>query len=228
MVDELDEVLALKASAKTARDDGDWEGALSDLEEAVEILTGPTDASLGGGSSRVAAELADTFGMIGGIERRWGLSTAGAERQRHLERSVIAYDEGFGLERSLPHAEESTYNRVNRLIGRVLLDPNVLAAAGDPTADLSGDLRQAEEILTDQLLSARQKDPWGYSDLGIIRLLRGAPDAMSVFDDLEKLRPPAFVYESTLTTLEPLADIGSDLRPGLARAAEMVRRLARQ
>lgn len=143
MVDELDEVLALKASAKSARADGDWDAAIADLQEAVEILT----EMMGYGSSptahQVAAELADTYGMIGGIERRWGLSAAGEDRRRHLEQSVTAYDTGFDLEQRLARADESTYNRVNRLIGRVLLDPDVLNGGGDTSVDVEGELHRA-------------------------------------------------------------------------------------
>ena len=38
MDENLNQVLALKASAKSARDDQDWDAALSDLQEAISIM----------------------------------------------------------------------------------------------------------------------------------------------------------------------------------------------
>jgi hypothetical protein len=231
MVDDLeealDEVLALKASGKSARVDEDWEGALGDLGEAVDLLRSRT-ASTSRSRSRLAAELADTYGVIGGIHKRWGLPLKGEKRGIHLRESVAAYDEGFRYERDLPPNEANTYNRINRLVGRVLLDPAVLNGGADGApVNVSSELHQAEEILTEQLETVRQRDPWAYCDLGTIKLLLGAADAMSTLHDLDRLRPPAFVYESWLTTLEPLAEVASTVRPVLLQAVEHVRRSAR-
>jgi hypothetical protein len=227
VVDDLDEVLALKASAKSARSDADWDGAVADLLEAIDILK-EMEATAGPSLlPRLAAEFADTYGMMGGIHRRWGLNRDGAERHRHLQESVAAYDEGFGYERGLEASEASTYNRINRLISRVLLDPAILEGHGSEALDAAEELREAEEILVEQLGSARQRDPWSYCDLGTVQLLRGAPEALSTVHELDRLRPPAFVYESALATLEPLADVAGALRPELWRAVELLRRLAR-
>ena len=226
MDEDLDEVLALKASAKSARADADWEGASGDLDEAVGILGGLLPDPPGPVPSRVASELADVYGIMGGIERRWGLSVAGEERERHLEKSVAAYDEGFQYERDLDPSEATTYNRINRLIGRVLIEPQLLAEVGTTAPDLERDLMEAERILAEQVASARQKDPWGYCDLGTVRLLLGTTDALQTFRQLERLRPPGFVYESVLSTLEPLAQVASYLRPDLAQAVALLRRAA--
>lgn len=225
MSEEFDEVLALKASAKSARDDGDWEGAIGDLEEVVDLLRSRTPNPPTRLPSRLASELADTYGLIGGVQKRWGLLLHGGDRQRHLKESLAAYDQGFRYEKDLGPGDASTYNRVNRLAGRVLLDPHVLQ--GDRGAAMDDELRKAEEILTEQLKSVRRKDPWGYSDLGTIRLLRGTADALSAYNDLDRLRPPAFVYESALATLEPLSEAASDLRPDLVQAIAQLRRSAR-
>lgn len=225
MVEKFDEVLALKASAKSARDDGDWEGAISNLEEAIDLLRSRTPDLLTRLPSRLASELADTYGLMGGVQKRWGLLLDGGDRQHHLQKSVDAYDQGFRYEEDLEPGDASTYNRVNRLVGRVLLDPHVLQ--GDRGAAIDDELRKTEEILTEQLNSVRRKDPWGYSDLGTIRLLRGAADALSAYNDLDRLRPPTFVYESALATLEPLSEAASDLRPDLIQAIAQLRRSAR-
>jgi hypothetical protein len=226
MVDDLDEVLALKASAKSARDDGDWEGAISDLEEAIHRLHRMVETSKPV-PSWLASEFADTYGMIGGIQKRWGLLMDGEERRRHLQASLAAHDKGFRYEQDLQPKEANTYNRVNRLVGRVLLDPRVLQNEGDAASEVSEELRKAEEILIEQIGSARQKDPWAHCDLGTVRLLLDSPMALSALHELERLRPPAFVYDSVLTTLEPLCEAASDLRPDLARAVAQLRRSAR-
>jgi tetratricopeptide (TPR) repeat protein len=209
---DLDEVLALKAGAKRARNAEHWDEAISDLQEAVNILQ---DRKTEAPSPQVDSELADTYGLMGGVERRWGLQPSGDERESHLAASVAAYDQGFAYEKGLPPNEANSYNRVNRLVGRVLLNPDVLEGT-DP--EILGELETAEEILTEQIESARQKDPWAYCDLGTIRLLLGKPDALLTFRELDRLRPPLFVYDSTLATLQPLSAVAGDVRPDLRQA----------
>jgi tetratricopeptide (TPR) repeat protein len=224
MVDILDEVLALKASAKSSRDDGDWDGALTDLQEVIDLLQDLEAEGSSSVASRLVTEFVDTYGMIGGIEKRWALQLDGEERRRHLEASLAAYDEGFRYERGLGPNAANTYNRVNRLVGRVLLDTSVL----ENDAEFTEDLRIAEKVLDEQTGSeGRQKDPWAYSDLGTIRLLRGKPDALAAYRELDQLRPPRFVYDSAITTLQPLCDVASDLRPDLVQAIAQLRRSAR-
>jgi tetratricopeptide (TPR) repeat protein len=224
VTDYLDEVLALKASAKTARDDSDWQEAISDLQEAIDLLRSQTPEAPRPLPSQLASELSDTYGLIGGIHKRWGLNLDGEDRRRHLKESVDAYDEGFWFEQVLPPNDANTYNRVNRLVGRVLLDPAVLDKGSGTIAD---DLQEAENILTEEIRSVRQKDPWAYCDLGTVRLLRGESNALSAFRQLDRLRPPTFVYDSALTTLEPLSEVASGLRPELPQAVNLLQRLRR-
>ena len=224
--DRDEEVRALKASAKSARANENWQFAIEELDRAVELLVGRLPDATGRTRAELASELADSFGMIGGIERRWGLSLAGADRQRHLQASVDAYDHGFSHEQDLETNVASTYNRINRLVGRVLLNPHVLDT-DDTVPDVVEELGSAEAILVEQLSSVRVGDPWGYCDLGLIRVLRGTTDALSTYHELDRLRPPKFVYESALATLEPLAEVASDLRPDLPTAVAQMQRAAR-
>lgn len=221
--EDLDEVLALKASAKSARDDQDWDEAISEVREAISILLARQAEAPRPLPSWLAAELADAYGLMGGIERRWGLLLGGAERERHLAASLAAYDQGFAFEKDLQPGEANTYNRVNRLVGRVFLNPDVLQGTGTADPEIFGELREAEEILTRQIESARQQDPWAYCDLGTIRLLLGKPDALLTFKALDRLRPPAFVYDSTLAIVQPLSEVAAGVRPDLSRAAAQLR-----
>lgn len=106
----------------------------------------------------------------------------------------------------------------------MLLDAHVL----QNDAQFTEDLRIAEKVLDEQIgTEGRQKDPWAYSDLGLIRLLGGKPDALAAYRELEQLRPPKFVYDSALATLQPLCDVASELRPELVQAVAQLRRSAR-
>jgi tetratricopeptide (TPR) repeat protein len=226
MDDLLDRVRALKAAAKTARDNKRWEEAIGYLQDAISLLKARMADPSSPRPSWLRSELSDAYGLIGGIEKRRGLTLDGQERQRHLEASLAAYDAGFEYEEELQRNEENTYNRVNRLVGRVLLDPGVLEKGEGAVSGISRELGEAETILTGQIQSVRQRDPWAYCDLGTIRLLRGKQDALRTFKNLDRLRPPAFVYKSTLNTLEPLRDVAADRRPDLVQAVEQLRRSA--
>ena len=119
-----------------------------------------------------------------------------------------------------------TYNRVNRLVGRVLLDASVLSEDGDERPGFAGELREAEQILIEDIGSTRRGDPWAYCDLGTIKLLAGAPDVPAFLSRLDRLRPPPFVYDSWLATLQSLDEAASQYRPELAHAIAQVRRSA--
>jgi hypothetical protein len=225
MMDALDDVLAYKASSKSARDDNDLEGAIADLDDAISILKGLMPEASDRLRLQLESELADCYGMMGGIHKRWALMAEGDERAEHLRQSVQAYDEGFSYEKDLEVDEASTYNRINRLVGRVLLDPSVLGTDRPADGlDVPAELRRAEEILVAQLATVRKKDPWGYCDLGMIRLLLGSADATSAYRELDRLRPPPFVYESALATLQPLAAAAGSIRPDLSQALVQLER----
>ena len=173
----------------------------------------------------LATELADVYGLTGGVEKRWGLALDGEGRKRHLAASLAAYERGFSYEQDLQPQE--TYNRVNRLVGHVLLSPHVLDGEDHAIVDFYEELRKADTILAELVRSVRQKDPWAYCDLGMVRLLRRGSDALPIFQDLDRLRPPAFVYESTLTTLLPLTEVASGLLPELTETIAHLRRSIR-
>jgi hypothetical protein len=223
----LREVRSLKASAQSARDDGDWADAVDDLNMAVTLVRKVRESGLARGSeARLDAELADAYGQIGGVERRWGLASIGLDRRHHLQLSTDAYDNGFVLEQHLEAREAATYNRINRLVGRVLLDPGVLEGVSKDSVDVPLELSVAEEILEAYIEASRQRDPWAYCDMGTIKVLRGE-DWLPVVRALERLRPPHFVYESWLSTLAPLSEVASAIRPALPELIELVERAAR-
>jgi hypothetical protein len=170
----------------------------------------------------VAAEIADTFGMIGGVERRWGLASEGADREVHLRKSVEAYDQGFVHEEPRGTRKANTYNRINRIIGRVLLRPAILDdAAPDGDFDVRAELQVAEQLVPGQIDGPRNRDAWAYCDLLTIQLLAGKDEAAVTLDRFPGLRLQDFVYKSILDTLEPLAEIRPELRLAVTRLREM-------
>jgi hypothetical protein len=224
---DFDEVLGLKASAKDARRDMDWSTAIDDLDEAASILQemAPSGTNAGQIADSLASELADTYGMIGGVERRWGLASSGDARISHLDLSTRAYDKGFQYEKHLSIGNATTYNRINRIVARVLARPVVIANNDDTSIDIFSELETAERLVRDQLEASRMRDPWAYCDLITIQLLRGVDPSLPTINELSTLRPPAFVYESTLETLTPLAAAASSVRPEFEIAVPRLQKL---
>jgi hypothetical protein len=217
----VEEAVALKTSAKSARHDEDWESAIEDASAAVDVLRNVADSSTERDRQRVRAELADTYGTLGGIHRRLAMTLDGDDRREHLIRSVVAYDEGFGLEAGLPAREASTYNQVNRILGRLFVAPEDLTLPA-----VESDLQDAAAAVRDQVAGSRQRDPWAYCDLCTLQALLGQDDAWKTLSQLRALRPPAFVLQSWSTTLAPLTEAVGVRRPGLTQLAADVSRLA--
>jgi hypothetical protein len=224
--DVLDEVLTLKASAKSARLDGDWQGALEDLDTAVSLIQGHLADAAPLDAEKLRAELADALGSVGGIYRRWGLLSGGSKRKDLLSRSVTAYDAGYQLEANLHMGGAVSYNLVNRLVGRALLDPDSLNPEDPRHEELLVELQQAERVVTDQISGPRQRDPWAFCDLCTLKLLLGDDEAITALHALKRLRPPSFVYSSLLSTLEPIASAVDGHHLLLARIVSEVAALA--
>jgi hypothetical protein len=217
----LDDVLYLKTSAKRARNDKDWAKATRLLGRAVAALDALTGTRHTAASAqKISTELSDTHGMVGGIERRWGLDSTGPERRDHLERSKDAYDKGYGYERELGD-RAVTYNRVNRIVARVLVAPEFLQT-GDDEVDVHEELAGIERVLLAKLHDF-DDDPWAQCDLVMIKLLRGDP-ATAALDRLKEMQPRRFVYDSFLDTLRPLAEAAREFRPHLVDAVAEVER----
>jgi hypothetical protein len=217
----IEQAVALKASAKSARQDEDWESALEDIEEAIEILKHSNGSNLARERQLLNAELADTYGTLGGIHRRLALTLDSEARQRHLVESFEAYNEGYELEADLPLREASTYNQVNRILAKVLVAPDDVAGP-----EIAVELRAAEEAVQIQVAGSRQKDPWAYCDLCTLQALSNDEAAWTTLAQLRRLRPPAFVMQSWSTTLNPLASAVGPRSPELVRLAEAVERIS--
>ena len=218
MTDLLGAVRDLKTRAKNRRDDGLFEEGVGVVNEAIELLDGEFgSATSDAWRTRLASELADCHGLIGGLQRRWGLaSDAADERADHLRASVAAYEKGDAeYEREEKFGVVNSYNLVNRLVSRLLLEPAV---------DLSAEMTEAKGIVEGQLLQKRRGDVWALADQALLRLLLGEADHTSAWAPFRDKSPPDFAYESVLDTLELLAQVAlavkSELESSIALLEE--------
>jgi hypothetical protein len=133
----IEQILDLKTEAKDQRDRGlkGYPRALARLKMAIGLAKeGLTTTSVTDAVRQLTKELADCYGMVGGIQRRWGIESRDVERLGHLAASCIAYDEGYRHEWDPKYGTPATYNLVNRLTSRLLIEPKLLET--DEVADL--------------------------------------------------------------------------------------------
>jgi hypothetical protein len=164
MSDAMDAAHELKQHARREREQGAHMAAHAYLEQAIERL----EAS---GDPAVTEELADIYGTLGGTLREKG----------ELVAAAAAYDAGYGYE-----ADTNTYNALNRLTTRILLEP---ASLTDPGAlrrygelefvDVPQELGALRARLERDLAGPRADDAWAAGDLALTAALTGDADALS-------------------------------------------------
>jgi tetratricopeptide (TPR) repeat protein len=101
---------------------------------------------------KLARELADCYGIKGGIYRRQG----------KLEDAKAMYEAGFKYEQD--YNIPDTYNRTNVIVLRLLLDP------GDHKA-LGQTIEECRVIIQDQVKGKNKNKWWAWADLGLLNLL---------------------------------------------------------
>jgi hypothetical protein len=206
-----------------------WPRAVSLLREAITL--GAEEFGAAGERpewrARIAAELADCWGFLGGVERRWAFALPGDPplRLNHLDRSVAAYDEGYRYERMVP-GTRSTYNRLNRLIVRLLRDPHTMERDGNAAVDAGEtmDVRRELETLADEIGGRGIGDTWSALDMALLNVLLARQDAASAYAPFERMRAPDFARQSALDLVAPLAKLDLPAGPELRRAEQRLRR----
>src|SRR5262249_58065661 len=131
MPTSIGRIRELKTGAKNQRDRGvkGYPRALSILKEATAIAQAELDQStVAEHRSQLASELSDCYGLVGGVERRWAEECKGDESVPHLKASIRAYDDGFKFESNPEYGIVDSYNRLNRLLVRLVLRPHALDA----------------------------------------------------------------------------------------------------
>ena len=212
-----EQIRALKTAAKNQRDRGirGYPRAEALLREAIAIGEAELrSSSVPERRVEMAAELSDSYGVIGGVQRRWADETAGAEHEEHLKSSIRAYDDGFGYESDPQYGLVNSYNLVNRLLVRLIWDPEALAAQRQvvidgttPALNLAAELDEAAATVRGQLAGKRRGDHWAMADLALLELLLERGSAASAYADFVDASPRDFEYESALATVRPLASL---------------------
>jgi hypothetical protein len=218
-------IVELKTQAKNRRDLRRWDRAAAALTQAIGLAEEEyRSAKAPEWRERMASELADCWGLLGGLERRWALDSASnaAQRLEHLQRSIEAYDKGYEYEKECSSSGTSTYNRLNRLLVRLLRDPELLAEDGG-AARGTMDVRAELEKLAEQIRQHPIDNVWTAADMALIDVLLGRQNAASAYADFERMEPPDFARQSALDVLTPLAKL--DL-PNAAALQDAERRLS--
>jgi hypothetical protein len=179
--------------------------------ERPAAATGHADAR------KIAVQLADVYGMLGGILRKHGDYLA----------SAAAYDRGFHLESDPHFAMRNTYNALNRLITRILLSPGCLA---DPDllpeeqeiefVDVRQQLAELCTLLEEQAAGARAADFWAAGDLSLACALAGDESGMNRgLEKFGQLSPPPTAYDAYRRSIKALAQLDTPRKAGLLKAS---------
>lgn len=215
MQSQVERIRELKTEAKNRRDRGlrGYERAVRMLKEAIGIAEAGLEESALAEHTQLATEITDCYGLIGGIERRWASDTVGAERDEHLLQSIAAYDRGFEQESDARYGIANSYNRLNRLLSRLLLKPMSLEGGvtnfgPEVTAlDVNKELVATAELIREQLIGTRRGDFWAMADLALIHVVLGHADPAAAYAEFNAMSPPDFAYKSALAGLQPLAEV---------------------
>ena len=225
--DIIKRIQDLKTQAKNRRDVRRWMRAISLLREAIALGSEEFGSAreLPEWRVRIAAELADCWGILGGVERRWAVEGVDDPllRREHLDRSVEAYDEGYRYEQMDPGGR-STYNRLNRLIVRLLRDPQTLAGDRDAGAGETVDVRAELETLAVEISGRGIDSPWAALDMALLNVLLTRQDAVSAYAPFDRMSAPDFARQSALDVVAPLAQLDLPVASELRRAEQRLRR----
>lgn len=211
MATASDEIIALKTQAKNRRDLRRYDRATEILKRAIEIAK--SNLPNEGLRSRMAEELADCYGLLGGVQRRWALESDGAERRLHLAESIRAYDAAWEYETD-DYGVVNSYGMVNRLVSRVLLNSDSLFTEdvtdfGEGVAPLAmrEELEKAAQRIGSQLARPRRDDYWAAADLALVNVLLEKQDPISAYAGFIQKSPPDYAFKSVLDVVRPFAQL---------------------
>jgi tetratricopeptide (TPR) repeat protein len=204
-MDMLEEAQSLKKSAKASKEIADSENdpeiydeALEELEEARELLLRELsslerDSSAGtefqqSRRRNIARELADCFGLAGGIYRRKG----------QYEEAISMYNQGYEYERNPSYQIQDSYNMTNRIVLRILNEPEAFES-------LKPLIEEAIAIIQEQVDGPRRKEWWAWADLGLLYLLnKNEKQALKSYDYFKECGALPKHYDSSREVLVEL------------------------
>jgi len=226
MANILDEIKSLKGLAQNQSAQGQYETAAKTLRDGIDVL----EAALTGRESHrdsshrafapadaeencIAAELADLYGILGGVRRKQG----------DLMQSIVAYDQGFRYESNPRYGIVNTYNALNRLVSRILMypdslsDPDVLRNVHElEFVNIPRALNELQTELKKEVDGVRSNDCWAAGDLVFTCALngddQGALDALQYFVSCS---PPANAYSAYIYWVGALAQLDTSRKEAL-------------
>jgi hypothetical protein len=238
MAEIIGETRSLKNLARNQSDAGNGETAATTLQHAIDLLEAALterqrqlDNAEGGivagetPEKVFAAELADLYGMLGGVRRKQG----------DLVGSITAYDQGFKYEADPRYGIVNTYNALNRLVTRVLLKPGCLL---DPEAfrgelefvDVPRSLSELQRELKQEVDGARSNDFWAAGDLAFTCALKG--DVQGAVEGFQRFKscsppPPAKAYRAYSDWMGEVARLDTPRKEALSNFKALFEREGR-
>jgi tetratricopeptide (TPR) repeat protein len=181
----------LRQRARVQVRNGRFGPARALLREVVTLLT--TSLGAVGDEPRqpeLAKALADTHGMLGGVEWRTG----------NLAEAAAAYERGRTIEQDERFGIVDSYNLTNALVLRILLDPSAVP-------EMRGELQAARETVGKQVSGPRGKQWWAWADYALLCLLSGqTEDATRAYEQFRISGPAPSDHDSVARVLRDLAD----------------------
>jgi hypothetical protein len=203
--------------ADKAKNNARTETQLGNLEEAEQILVRlvaqledflaeeeapATRERTGTLTNLLAAHLADSYGMLGGVQRRQG----------DLRRAAQSYAKGKALELDSRFAVNNSYNLTNSLVVEIMLDPDSLATR-------QNEIQSAAQTLRGQVDGERRNQWWAWADYALLSLLSGDQDEVGrAYREFRRCGPRPSDYRSVLRVLKECQEAVQAAAPATAQA----------
>jgi tetratricopeptide (TPR) repeat protein len=202
----LDDVRALKKKATAFRNRGDFDRAQKMLDSAIATLDELETSTSSSIAQEARLELADTWGMKGGVYRRAG----------DVNAALKAYERGYELEKK---DEVVTYNLSNLIVLNVTalhrspLDPKIRSA-----------VEEAIKLLEKHTAGARRDEWWAWCDLAQFYFLHEEPEkARAAYVEGKNRTGPRL--DELKRYAEVLAELANGVEAIAPQIAESIRKL---
>lgn len=224
-------MIAALANGDRSKAEEEFRSAESAIDEAFQYLAKyerpdpETPERASEGEIAVAEQLADFWGIRGGLYRSRG--SALPDGSGDLETAIQAYDRGAVYELSERFGLLNSYNTVNRLVLRIIRQPDILeaeeAVPGD-TKRMADLLEDAAKLIEAQLDKGRTDVAWALADLAMIELLCDGIDLEPILEQFDEATvTDKYPLESMLNVIRDLLRAGIRPRGRFVRTGEQIR-----
>jgi tetratricopeptide (TPR) repeat protein len=229
----LDSVIELKRKAKNRTEASRYEKAIELISNAIKILTTDIDINSLPPADilSIYSELADCYGIQGGIYRRWSISLNNTldEKSLCMRDSYLSYEKGAEIEEMIGKEIPNSYNSLNKIISHILYSPTLLSSPSNDSYEykkIKFDLEKLKDKVEKQVSTPdRSNDMWAWADLGLINLLLledKRPELL--FAGFIGVSPTDKAINSLLSTLEPLSKIDTHAKESIQMAIDYLKK----